>query len=425
MAEKNEVTVEKPEESTSVENINEKKKGKGGIGCLVFLVVLLITPILVAVGMYFLSHDFELFANGVLGQLPGGMGEHFASKPTRADELRTVKEAADFLVRLENVRIVDKLKMIEAKDARFYDELVKELLRLNPNKTRAVLEEMRKTGAEQDLLSEIKGDVQQEELEAIKKHSEYLVSLPLPDAVEEIGKIAVEYGGHEKIASYIEHMSDREAFKILYALDNQMRNRIFALLSEAKAKSIKNAYRAEQRKNQELEQLAILMKRERGSVVAKELQKYPEEDQIFLLRKLGPRVAGLALSHYEDSEKSLDLIAKIKGIEISERGRDEVTKDLINSLKIYRDYDDNIKELVDVYLKMDTEKVVKTVKDMMINPATDRVYRLDNGDTVEFSDVDLIVDVLRRFPEKKVAEILSKLDDVLTSELTRRLALPK
>lgn len=420
MAENKEIIHDAEEQK---EPVKEKKK-KGGLGCLITLLIILATPILVAVAMYYISHDFQLFSNQILSQLPGSLGEHFASKPTRLDEMRTVKEAADFLVKLENSRILDKLKLIEAKDARFYDELVKELFRLNPNKIRVVLEEMRRTGEEKDLLSEIKGDVEAEELQKMKEFGEYLGSIPIADALDEISKITIEFGGHEKLAAYFENMNEKKAMKIIYSLDNNTRNQIFSLLTEEKAKSLKNLYKENQRKNTRLEQLAILMKRERGSNIAAELSKLPEEDQIFLLRKLGPRIAGLALFHMEDNEKALDLIAKIKAEEITEKGKDELTKDLINSLKIYRDYDDNIKELVDVYLKMDTSKVVQIVKDMMTNPADERVFRLDNGDVIEFADLDLIVDIFRRFPEKKVAEILSRLDDTLSSELTRRLAIP-
>lgn len=422
MAEENVEKIDANEQKNKEEA--EEKKVKRGLGCLITLLIILVTPILVAIAMYFLNHDFQLFSNQVLSNLPGSLGEHFASKPTRQDEMRSVKEAADFLVKLENSRIVDKLKLIEAKDARFYDELLKELFRLNPNKIRIVLEEMRKTGKEKDLLSEIKGDVEAEELEKIKKFAEYLTSIPIKDVIDEISKITVEFGGHERVASYFENMEEKKAMKIIYSLDNDTRNHIFSLLTEEKARRIRDLYRAEQRKYERLEQLAILMKRERGSNIAAELLKLPEEDQIYLLRKLGPRVAGLALFHMNDNEKALNLIAKIKRDEIEEKGKDELTKDLINALKIYRDYDDNIKELVDVYLKMDASKVVQIVKDMMINPAEERIFRFDNGDIIEFTDLDLVVDIFRRFPEKKVAEIMSKLDDTLSSELTRRLAIP-
>lgn len=402
-----------------------KKKGKGGAGCLVFLLILLLTPILVAVGMYFLNHDFELYSNRILSQLPGGFGEHFALKPTRADELRTVKEAADFLIKLENSRIVDKLKLIRSKDERFYDDLIKELLRLNPNKIRFVLEEMRRTGEEKDLLTEIRGDVEKEKEEEIKAYALYLTELILEDAVLEVSRLCEEYGGHERAAKYFEIMDDKSAYRILYLLNNEDRNQIFALLTEAKAKSIKAAYKAEQRKNQEIEQLAALLKREKGSVIAAELRKFPQEDQVLLLKKLGPRVSGLALSHFEDYDMALNLVTLLKRGEIAEHGKDEVTADLLKALKVYKEFDDNVKELIDVYGKMETGKVVQIVKDMMINPAPERSYRLTNGDSIDFTDLDLITEIFRGFPEKKVAEILSKLDDILVSEITRRLALPR
>lgn len=408
------------------EVVKEKKKKKGGgVGCLVVLIVILITPILVMVGMYFLNHDFELFANRVLSVLPGGIGEHFGSKPTRADELRDVKEAADFLMRLDDDRIIDKLKLVKKEDARFYDDLIKEMLRLNPNRTRALLETIRRADDEQGILDAIMGDIEEEKKQETQNFVEYLNSLSIDEAVEELEKICKEYGGVKRAATYISMMEEGRASRIIYKLSNENKNQIFAMLEEAKANRIRASYMQEQRKNNELEQLASIMKREKGSVIAAELEKHDDDDKVLLLRKLGPRVAGLALAHMGDSEKALKLVTMIKNAELSEKGVDEVTADIVKALKIYRDFDDNVRELVDVYLKIDTGKVSQVISDMMINSGPDRVYRLTNGDIVEISDVDLVTEILRRFPEKQLAEILSRLDATLAAELTRRLALPK
>lgn len=188
--------------------------------------------------------------------------------------------------------------------------------------------------------------------------------------------------------------------------------------------AIRDAYSAFQKRNQELEQIASIMKRENIENVGKAFEEYSDEDKVVLLRKMGPRVAGRTLAFLNDSNLALDLISKVKSAETLEKGKDEITTDIINSLKVYRDYADKIKELVDVYLKMDSGKISQIVNDVVLNPEPPKIYRLNNGDNIEISNEDILLEILRKFPEKRLAEVLSKLDDKLSAELTIKLALP-
>jgi len=68
---------------------------------------------------------------------------------------------------------------------------------------------------------------------------------------------------------------------------------------------------------------------------------------------------------------------------------------------------------------------VQIVKNMLLNASPSQVYDLDNGEMISISDEDLILQILKSFPQDKIAVILSSLDQTLSSELTRKLALPK
>jgi Mg/Co/Ni transporter MgtE len=61
----------------------------------------------------------------------------------------------------------------------------------------------------------------------------------------------------------------------------------------------------------------------------------------------------------------------------------------------------------------------------MLNASPSQVYTLDNGEIISISDEDLIMQILKSFPQDKIAAILSSLDQTLSSELTRKLTLPK
>ncbi len=424
MAEEKVEKIEAPEATPKKEK-SPKKKKSGGIGCLVVLLIIILTPILVLIGMYMLSHDFQLFANSYLSSLPGSLGEKFEAMPTRRDELEDVRKVAKSLIKLDDERIMDKLKFIKSEDRRVYDDLVKELMRLNPNRVSELLDKMRRDGESDDLLEGVMNELESDKQGELQRFTDYLNALSIDSAVEELEIVCMELGGIELAASYIDLMEEERAMKIIYRMSNDNKNKIFAMLSEEKSVKLKAEYDEYQLHNRELEQIAGLMKKERGSVIAKNLEKYNDDDKVIILRNLGPRVAGLALSYMDNDERAIGMVNKIKNAELEDNDKDEITSDILKALKVYRDFDDNITELRDVYLKMDTHKVASVIKDMCINPGPDRVYYLDNGDNIEISDIHLATEILRGYPQKKLAEILSGLDDTLASELTRRLALPK
>ncbi len=287
-----------------------------------------------------------------------------------------------------------------------------------------LLESMRDTEEQRSILDIIKSDIEQEKEEEIKNFVEYLTTLTIEEAAVEIERICREYGGHARAARYFDSMEERTASRILYLLNNDNRNQIFALLSTAKANRLRGERSKDQKRLTELEQLAVVLKRETGANIAAELEKMVDEDKVTLLRLLGPRVAGLGLASFAETEQVFTLIARVKNAEIAEKGRDDVTPDMLKALKVYRDYADKVNELTEVYLKMDSARVVQVIRDIMINSGPETLYRLDNGDYIEISDMDLVTDILGKFSQKKLAEILSGLDDTLASELTRRMVLP-
>ena len=117
------------------------------------------------------------------------------------------------------------------------------------------------------------------------------------------------------------------------------------------------------------------------------------------------------------------IINSIKENQVLENGNDLITNDILKSLKIYKDFDDNIKELSDIYQMMSSEKVSALIKNMMRNSAEPTVYTLDNGENIVLTDEDIALSLLRSFSQKKVGEILSLLDSNLSSDLSRKMTL--
>ena len=107
------------------------------------------------------------------------------------------------------------------------------------------------------------------------------------------------------------------------------------------------------------------------------------------------------------------------------QGKDEITKDILKTLKIYKEFDDNVNELVTIYEKMKTDVVAVNIQTMMKNNSSPKIYTLDNGENIVITDEDLALAILSKFSNKKIGDILTTVDNALSSELTRKLALPK
>ncbi|HAS74984.1 MAG TPA: hypothetical protein DCS67_12635 [Clostridiales bacterium UBA8960] len=422
MAAKKVVDTKKEEEV-----IAKEKKGKGG--CLVVLLILFLTPLLALSALYFLNKDFQLSLNGLVSNVPGPLGAYFEKFPTRAEELEQVRIVSDYVLGLDESRAVDKLLILQKDDKRAYDDVIKDMLRINPNKTKNILEALRAATVNKDALSNTVSVIESEKQDDIKAQAAYVSSLPSNAAVEEVQNIITDgINGHRNAAAIFEFVDNNIAVDILYQLDQVDRNKIFASMSDTKAMAIKNAFSSKQRRISDLQQIATVYGSESPSTLINTIGNtgtYSMDDLAVIYKALGPKKSGEVLAKSNNESFVFDLVAKMKANELLIGGQDLITPDLLKSLKIYKEFDDNVLELIDVYSKMDMNRVIAIVRNMMLNASPSEIYELNNGQLITISDEDLILEILTSFPRDKIAQILSSLDQTLSSELTRKLALPK
>ncbi len=420
---------EKKTEIIKMESKGEDKKSKGKGGCLVVLLILFLTPLLALGTLYFLNKDFNLNVNGLMSSMPGPVGTFFEKYPTRAEALEQIRTVSDFMLNLEESRAVDKLLILKKDDSKAYDDVIKDMLRINPNKTKSILEAIRLATINKDALSNTVQGIADEQAGDLKTKAAYISSLSFNAAVGEVEAIIEEsINGHKNAAAIFEFIDDVKAVGILYQLDQLDRERILAALSDKKALSIKNVYNGQQRRISDLIQIADVYGSEDPTKLIETIGNtatYSIDDLAVIYKNLGPKKAGEVLAKSNDEAFVFELVAKIKANELLVKNDDLLTPDLLKALKIYRKFDDNVLELINVYSKMDTPKVVEIVKNMLLNASPSAVYELNNGEFITISDEDLILQILTSFPQDKIAAILSSLDQTLSSELTRKLVLPK
>jgi flagellar motility protein MotE (MotC chaperone) len=420
---------EKKTGNNKLETSEEGKKSKGKGGCLIVLLILFLTPLLALGALYFLNKDFNLNVNGIMSNMPGPVGTYFEKYPTRAEELEQIRTVSAFMLDLEESRAVDKLLILKKDDTRAYDDVIKDMLRINPNKTKSILEGIRQATINKDALSNTVQGISDEQTEDLKAKAAYISSLSFNAAVGEVEAIIEDsINGHKNAAAIFEYIDDVKAVGILYQLDQLDRERILAALTDKKALAIRNVYSSQQRRISDLVQIADVYDSEDPTTLIETIGNtttYSIDDLAVIYKNLGPKKAGEVLAKSVDEAFVFELVAKIKANELLVKNEDLITPDLLKALKIYREFDDNVVELIDVYSKMDLGKVVEIVKNMLLNASPSKVYELNNGEFITISDEDLILEILTSFPQDKIAAILSSLDQTLSSELTRKLVLPK
>lgn len=423
MAEKNQAA------QNNDNSTQDKKKSGGKMGCLIVLLILVITPLLAVGTLYFFNKDFKLSVNSIMSQVPGPVGAYFENFPTRAEEQEKIRTISDYMLSIAEDRAVDKLLVLKGDDSKAYDEVIKDMVRINPNKTKSILEAIRGQAISQDAVVTTVAKIEEEKAADVKTEADYIVSLPVSSAIGEIDKvIAASINGHKDAAALFEAMTDEDAEKILYRLDETDRNKIFSYLSDSKAMSIRQKHNDLQLKDTELVQVAGVYKSENATTLVNTIGntgQYTLDELAVIYKNIGPKKAGEVLAKSQNDPFVFQVIEKIKDNELLNENVDNITPDILKSLKIYREFDDNVSELVKVYSKMGTDKVADIIKNMMLNASPSKVYELNNGDLISISDEKLMLEILKSFPESKKAEILSLLDKTLSSELTRKLALPE
>lgn len=398
-------------------------------GVLIAILLLIVLPTLVLGGLYFFVEDFQLLANEVLGELPGGLGDYFSTQPTRQETNEQISQIANYLLDLELQRTVDKLNLIENEDQTTYDLVIKSMLRMDPNRTEKVLEEKRRQSLSSDVVKATLDLIKEEETADYKDQADFLTKIPQAEAIEEVKNILDNrVDAYDYLYRIFEQMSDEKVSAILPFLSPNDQAVFEQMLTQERALAIKVDQTEWSLKQDELAHVASLLQ----GKSAKELSEligpqttYPLEELVVIYETLGPKRSGEVLSKLSDDAFVLSLVSAIKDHQKVLYGEDKFTSDMMKSLSIYKKFDDNISELVEIYSKVDDQKTAEIIKKLYWNTGEVKTYPLDNGELIEISDQALAIQLLKSFSTKKIASVLSFLDNTISTELSTKLALPE
>ena len=409
----------------------ENKEEKGGAlkTILILLLVLIVLPVGVLSGFYFLSSTFQIETNKLLSSVPGPVGTYFEQFPTPQETSQQLKEIAEYYLDIDQSRAVDKLSLLASEDETVYDEVIKHMLRMNPNATKLILEEMRGNNIKKDVVLNTLDQIQAEKNEDIQSRADYLSSLSIQTAQEEMNfTIGSSVNGHKELASHLSAMDPSEAGTLMEQLSTDDFNKVISFMTEEKARSIRTTIADAKKRKAELENIASIYSSEDNTTLVDLIgnsNTYDIQELGKLYSELGPIKAGQVLATIRDDNFTFDLINEIRDQQIIENGTDKITSDILKSLKIYKEFDDNVTEMAEIYGNMDVGAVSNMIERMIRNSTVPQLYQLENGETIIISDEDIALELLSRFDATRVGELLATFDDTLASDISRKLTLPR
>jgi len=409
----------------------EKKEEKGGAlkTILILLLVLVVLPVGVLSGFYFLSNTFQVEANKIMSGMPGPIGAYFEQFPTPQETSGQLKSIAEYYLDIDQSRAVDKLSLLSSEDEAVYDEIIKHMLRMNPNATKLILEEIRGNNIKKDVVLNTLEQIEEEKNVGIKSRADYLNSLSIETAIDEMMfTINSSVNGHKELASHLSSMETLDAATLMEQLATEDFNKVMGFMSEEKARDVRTKIAENKKRMTELENIASIYSSEDNLKLVDLIGNtttYSLEELAKLYSELGPIKAGQVLAGLRNDSFTFELINEIRDQQIIETGTDKITSDILKSLKIYKEFDDNVTEMTEVYGNMDISNVSNVIQRMIRNSSVPQLYELENGETIIISDEDIALELISRFDSTRVGELLSNFDDTLASDISRKLTLPR
>ena len=409
----------------------DKKAKKGGglvKGILILLVFIIIIPSLGITGFYLMNETFQYRMNAALSNFPL-VGSYFDSLPTKAEKNEQIKSIAEYFLDISTDRAVDKLILITTDEKPMYDEIVKVMYQIDPNSTKIILEDIRSKQLKGDAVSTTLDEITDERNQELGAIANELQSMPFSSLRGELYKILNDgLNGYSRLARIFEQMDAVKAYEMLSLLDSVDESAVLDAMSMVSREEILLEKNKDTANTQKIISLSEIYNSKDADELVELLgntSTYSIEELAIIYKEIGVVKTGKILAISNDDVLVSDVITQMKNNEVLSVGEDLITKDILKSLKIFKDFDDNIIELTNVYKTMQTSQVATVISKLLTDGALPQVYVLDGGDVITISDEDLAYKILEQFDDKTKAEIIGNFNNTLASEVSKKLTVPE
>ena len=409
-----------------IDNLQEIEKTSIFKKILIVLMAFLFITITTIVIIYFTNESFQYTTNNFLTLLPGSFGEHFKGLPTKVEKENIKLQVAKYYITLEDDRLLDKLLIIKGEDSDLYNDLLILLSRENPIKMKNIREKLRIKELEGNLLNRVLEEIDDEKQEIISDYTKYYTSLKLPEAISELertfdnGEIKAE-----ELAGLFENLSKEESAKYLYYLNSNLVENVKHKIKNNKLKDIEKEMEALKSKENHLKVLAKTYEEESLKTQIEDLgkdNKFNLKDLAVIYTNINIKTAGKILSEIEDNEFTSSLYEEINTLETLNREEVNTSTYIAEIAKIHRNYYDKVDELGEIYKKVSLEELVDVIEGMVISNKIFKKHTIDSEE-ITFTRENLAIDILKKLPYKRAAEILEILKVERRIDVTQKFIL--
>lgn len=393
------------------------------------LLIILVISFLVLLGIYKTVPIIRNMVDEVFRYAPGIAGEYFRNKSTNEEIDIQVDEVAKYILELDIDRAIDKLNYIKKDNEQIYDKLLSKCLKINPNKTQQILNEVRIKELEKNVLLSIISEIKEDKEKNYKERAEALSNVSDPTAVSYINDILREnIDAYEVIAGIFVNLDDEKVNRILSHLSENDSLNIMKKLPKDKKEILVSLNKKNKNKRNDILKESIMIEAlspKDASLKIGSTNEYGINDLVQIYEYLGPKKSGEILSYLKDDSFIKTIVSEINDYLILTKDEDKFTEPMLKAISIYKQYNSKIQNLAQIYEKSDDKKIADVIKNLYWKSDKEQIYKLQNGEVIKISDKDIAISLLNEFSDKKIATILSYYDENLSTELSAQLALPK
>lgn len=411
-----------------MENDDTKQRKKSRFkSAAIIIAIIILALIIIGTFVYFNNKAFKNNVNTYLEKAPGFIGRHFRNYPTENEGNDKKAYLADYYLSLDTERAADKIYIIKKNDEKLFNDIVKIMNEISPNKTEEILKLVRNNDLRKDWLSSIYDEIEKGKGNQLKDEIKRFEKDDLVLSINEIERRINDNGYEQTITEILSFMNEEKASEILYYLDEGIRNDLMKNFDEQKRNNFENKI---MEKGQEENSWKYLAK----SYEAKSVEKAKEEigdDKTYSIRNLAKIYTNLSvkksaeiLSTVDDEEFIDELLSNISKEELLNKKEGSLTSEISEAIKFISEYNSKIDGLVIVYEKMNPDAVAKIVEDMLGRDNKVTALEIKSKPIYEISDSTIIVDVLSRMRKQTLSKIINNMDTKKASELTQKLAKP-
>lgn len=402
----------------------EKKSGSYKIIIIIALVVLLIPVITVGI-LYSTSDTFRHTTNDVFSHIPGPVGNHFSSIPSLDEQDDLKQEIAKYYIGLDEDRIVDKLLILRGEDEELYHEIRHRMSRENPRKMANINEKLQRALLQDGSLQRILEEIEQDQEAFTSEIADYLSSQSLPAGIKEMERLyaAGEIRNHELAAIFNQFPTELSADYLRYLDENLAQQARVGMPSSLRSEIDRKIENKLSREAELLEKANLYSKKSIAEILPLMggVESFTLQELAFLYHQFPLEKGGRILSQVDDADLIQPLYDEMLKLEQLVDARQGKTGQLGESVTFHRNYKQKVRDLVDVYQRMEMEELAPLVERMLVSNTIIEQKIFSQDEQIVKTEENLVLDVLRGMRTADVSALMGELSTPRAALLSQKL----